>query len=131
MIHKHSISWFEIPVQDLDRAKQFYQSIFEIEMIDMEFPGFKMRIFPTEDPAKSVSGALVSTSPGFYNPSDTHGALIYLNANPDVQLILDRVEAAGGTILVPKTQISEDNGYMGIIKDTEGNRIGLHSNPLT
>ncbi len=45
--------------------------------------------------------------------------------------IMDRVEAAGGTILVPKTQISEDNGYMGIIKDTEGNRIGLHSNPLT
>ena len=79
----------------------------------------------------SVNGALVSTSPGFYNPSDTHGTLIYLNANPDVQLILDRVEAAGGTILVPKTQISEDNGYMGIIKDTEGNRIGLHSNPLT
>jgi len=47
MIHKHSISWFEIPAQDLDRAQKFYQTIFEIEMIAMEFPGFKMRIFPT------------------------------------------------------------------------------------
>ncbi len=130
MIHKHSISWFEIPAQDLDRAQKFYQTIFEIEMIAMEFPGFKMRIFPTEDPLDSISGALVSTTPGFYNPSDTDGTLIYLNANPDVQIILDKVEAAGGTILVPKTQISEDNGYMGIIKDTEGNRIGLHSVPL-
>lgn len=127
MIHKHSISWFEIPVQDLDRAQQFYQNIFDIEMISMEFPGFKMRIFPTEDPMDSISGALVSTSPGFYHPSATDGTLLYLNANPDVQIILDRVETAGGTILVPKTQISEQHGYMGIIKDCEGNRIGLHS----
>ena len=131
MIHKHSISWFEIPVLDISRAQNFYQTIFDIEMITMEFPGFNMRIFPTEDPMISVSGALVSTSPGFYNPSVSDGTLIYLNANPDVQVILDRVEAAGGTILVPKTHISDDHGYMGIIKDTEGNRIGLHSVPLT
>ena len=62
-------------------------------------------------------------------PKETNGTLLYLNANPDVQIILDRVEAAGGKVVVPKTEISPDYGYMGIFIDTEGNRIGLHSVP--
>ena len=53
-----------------------------------------------------------------------------VNANPDVQTILDRVEAAGGKILVSKTEISPEHGYMGVFVDTEGNRIGLHSVPV-
>jgi uncharacterized protein len=53
--------------------------------------------------------------------------LIYLNANPDVQNILSKVDAAGGKIVVPKTEISDAFGFMAIIIDTEGNRIGLHS----
>jgi predicted enzyme related to lactoylglutathione lyase len=55
--------------------------------------------------------------------------LLYLNANPDVGLILNKVEAAGGKIIMPKTEISPDNGFMGVFTDSEGNRIGLHSNP--
>jgi uncharacterized protein len=126
---KHAISWFEIPTQDLERAQQFYETIFQIQMIPMEFPGFKMRIFPTEDQMNSISGALVHTSPGFYENSATHGVLIYLNANPDVQIVLDRIEAAGGKIAVPKTQISEQHGHMAVFIDSEGNRIALHSVP--
>jgi hypothetical protein len=76
-----------------------------------------------------VGGALVY-SDGFHKPSATDGPLIYLNGNPDVQIILDRVEVAGGKIMVPKTQISEEYGYMAVIIDTEGNRIGLHSVPV-
>ncbi|MBK8348261.1 MAG: VOC family protein [Saprospiraceae bacterium] len=129
MIHQHAVSWFEIPTLDLDRAKIFYETIMEITLHPMEFPGFKMLIFPTLDPMNSISGALVSTSPGFYNPSLTDGVLIYLNANPDVQLVLDRVLGAGGDILIPKTQISEDHGFMAVIRDTEGNRIALHAVP--
>jgi uncharacterized protein len=125
---QHAISWFEIPSTDLDRATRFYETIFNIELFPMDMAEIKMRMFPLDDPATGVGGAVVHTE-GFYQPSDTHGTLIYLNANPDVQHVLDRVEAAGGKILVPKTEISPDYGYMGVFVDTEGNRIGLHSVP--
>jgi len=52
-----------------------------------------------------------------------------LNGNPDVQIILDRIEAAGGQILVPKTEISPEYGHMAVFLDSEGNRIALHSIP--
>ena len=55
--------------------------------------------------------------------------MIYLNGNPDVQKVLDKVEAAGGKILVPKTEISPEYGFMAVFIDSEGNRIGLHSIP--
>ena len=122
---KNAISWFEIPTNDLDRAQKFYEAIFGVELIPMELPNFKMRMFPIED-MMGVGGALVYAE-GFYKTSETDGVLIYLNANPDVQNVLDKVEAAGGTILVPKTMISPENGYMAVIKDTEGNRIAFHS----
>lgn len=75
-----------------------------------------------------VGGAIVYSG-GFHKPSTTDGPLIYLNANPDVQIILDRVEKAGGKILVPKTPISDEFGFMAVIVDSEGNRIALHSIP--
>ena len=68
-------------------------------------------------------------NPNFYKPSPTDGPLIYLNANPDVQNVLDKIEAAGGKIVVPKTEISPEYGHMAVFTDTEGNRIALHSIP--
>jgi predicted enzyme related to lactoylglutathione lyase len=124
---KHAISWFEIPTQDLDRAQRFYETIFDIKMVPLDLPGFQMRLFPIDDPMEGIGGTLVHTSPGFYRPSETDGPLVYLNANPEIQTILDRVVAAGGRILTPKTQISEDYGYMAVLVDSEGNRIALHS----
>lgn len=125
---KHAISWFEIPTTDLDRAQKFYETIFGITMIPMEMPNFKMRMFPLDDPMNGVGGALCH-SEGFYQSSATDGVLIYLNGNPDVQLVLDKVEAAGGKIVVPKTEISPEYGFMAVFIDTEGNRIALHSVP--
>jgi predicted enzyme related to lactoylglutathione lyase len=127
MIFKNAISWFEIPTEDLMRAQQFYEAIFDISMIPLDNPHIKMRMFPIEDPASNVGGAL--THAEFYKPSSTDGPLIYLNANPDVQRILDRVPAAGGQVVVPKTEITPEYGHMAVIIDTEGNRIGLHSVP--
>lgn len=124
-----SISWFEIPTKDIERAQKFYEAIFQTQLVSMDAAGFLMRIFPVEDMMKDVSGALVYNEE-FYACSDHAGSLIYLNANPDVQNVLDRVEAAGGSIIVPKTEISPEHGFMGIILDTEGNRIGLHSIPV-
>jgi uncharacterized protein len=125
MTFKNAISWFEIPATDLDRAQNFYETIFEISMTKLDLPNIKMRMFPLED-MMGIGGSVVDSG-GFHKPSSTDGPLIYLNANPDVQNILDKVEAAGGKILVPKTQISEEFGYMAVLLDTEGNRIGLHS----
>lgn len=86
-------------------------------------------MFPVDNMSTGVGGALVY-SDGFHTPSATEGPLIYLNANPDVQIVLDRVASAGGRVIVPKTQISPEYGYMAAFIDSEGNRIALHSAPV-
>ncbi len=128
MTFKNAISWFEIPAIDLARAQQFYETIFGITMIPLEMPNMKMRMFPLED-MMGVGGALCDTG-GFHKPSATDGPLIYLNANPDVQIVLDKVEAMGGKILVPKMAVGQ-YGFMAVFIDCEGNRIALHSVPAS
>jgi len=125
---QHAISWFEIGTTNLDRATKFYETIFGIQLNPLDMPNIKMRMFPLDDMMTGVGGALVDSG-GFHKPSATDGPLIYLNGNPDVQHVLDKVEAAGGKIMVPKTEISPEYGFMAVIMDTEGNRIALHSVP--
>jgi hypothetical protein len=127
MTFTNAISWFEIPADDLDRAQKFYEAIFDIKLVPLDMPQLKMRMFPVESPM-NIGGALCH-APGFYKPSATDGALIYLNANPDVQIVLDKIESAGGKIVVPKTEISPEYGHMAVFIDSEGNRIALHSIP--
>ncbi len=126
---QNAISWFEIPSSDLGRATKFYETIFGITLAPLDLDNIKMRMFPVDNPAAQVGGAVVYSG-GFYKPSATDGPLIYLNGNPDVQIVLDKVEKAGGKIMVPKTEISPEYGFMAVIIDTEGNRIGLHSVPV-
>ncbi|MET0394388.1 MAG: VOC family protein [Chitinophagaceae bacterium] len=125
---KHAISWFEIPATDLDRAAAFYETIFGFSLIPADMPGIRMRMFPVQD-MECVGGAIVATGDGLLTSSATDGVLIYLNGNPDLQNVLDKVEGAGGSIVLPKTEISPEYGYMALFTDTEGNRIGLHSAP--
>ena len=125
---KNAISWFEIPTTDIDRAQKFYETIFGISLAPMDMPGMKMRMFPLDNPMEGIGGTLVDSG-GFHKPSATEGPLIYLNGSPDVQNVLGKVEAAGGKVTVPKTEISPEYGYMGVFIDTEGNRIALHSVP--
>ncbi len=127
MVFTNAISWFEIPTKDLSRAQAFYEAIFDIKMAPLDTPQIKMRMFPLQDPM-GVGGALVYNDQ-FYKSSSTDGPLVYLNANPDVQLTLDKIEAAGGKILMPKTMISPEYGHMAMFLDTEGNRVALHSIP--
>lgn len=128
MSWKHAISWFEIPTTNLERAQKFYETIFGVTLAPMDLPNIRMRMFPVENMMEGIGGAIVDSG-GFHKPSATEGPLVYLNGNPDVQLVLDRVEGAGGKILVPKTQISDDIGHMAVFLDTEGNRIAIHSVP--
>jgi len=125
---QNAISWFEIPTTDIDRAQNFYETIFGIALIPMDMPNIKMRMFPLDDMMTQVGGALVESG-GFHIASATDGPLIYLNANPDVQNVLDKVVEAAGSIIVPKTEISPEHGYMAVFMDTEGNRVALHSMP--
>jgi len=127
MIFKNAISWFEIPTEDINRAQKFYEAIFDIQMIPMDMPQLQMRMFPLENPM-GVGGALTYAE-GFYKSSSTDGPLVYLNGNPDVQNVLDKIEAAGGKIVVPKTEISPEYGHMAVFIDSEGNRVALHSIP--
>ena len=127
MPYTNAVSWFEIPATDLGRAQKFYESIFGFTMIPMDFPNMQMRMFPVDGP-EGISGTLIDSG-GFHKPSATEGPLVYLNANPDVQLVLDKITAAGGQILVPKTEISPEHGFMAVFLDTEGNRVALHSVP--
>jgi predicted enzyme related to lactoylglutathione lyase len=122
----NAISWFEIGASNLERATAFYEAIFAIKLNPLDMENIRMRMFPLDDPMNGVGGAIVDSG-GFHKPSGTDGPLIYLNGNPDLQIILDRVEAAGGKIMLPKTEISPEYGFMAVIFDTEGNRIGLHS----
>lgn len=124
---KNAISWFEIPTTNLDRAQEFYETILGIQLIKLDLPNIRMRMFPLENQA-GVGGALCDSG-GFHKPSSTDGPLLYLNANPDVQQVLDRVESVGGKIVVPKTEISSEFGHMAVVIDSEGNRIAFHSVP--
>ena len=125
MAFVNAINWFEIPTNDLARATKFYETIFATKLIPMDTPSIQMRMFPLEDLMTGIGGAIVHSG-GFHKVSATDGPLVYLNGNPDVQIILDRIEAAGGQILVPKTEISPEYGHMAVFLDSEGNRIGLH-----
>jgi predicted enzyme related to lactoylglutathione lyase len=120
----NSINWFEIPVSDLQRAKHFYQVAFGIHMNETEMTGIKMAIFPYEMGSGKTSGALVESD--FHKPGQD-GAILYLNANPSMDAVLERIEAEGGKKLMAKTQISPEVGYMAFFLDSEGNRIALHS----
>lgn len=122
MQEQHMINWFEIPVSDFERARSFYETIFDISMTISEMQGYKMAFFPSFQ--GKISGAICFGEG--YIPSGA-GSLLYLNANPDVNLVLDRATSAGGRIIVPKTLISAEMGYYAFIVDTEGNRIALHS----
>jgi len=116
------INWFEIPVEDFDRALMFYSRLLEVIIQKEEVGDSIMGFFPSDD--KNVSGAIVKGSN--YQPGNT-GVLIYLDGGNDLQDILNRVEASGGKVLVQKTLITEEIGYMAIFTDTEGNRLALHS----
>lgn len=116
---KAQIQWFELPTENLERAKSFYESILGIEMQIMDFGDFRMALF-SDEPG---SGALVHHK-AFYYPSEK-GALMYLHVGDEMDAVLEKVAPNGGTIVVPKRLISEERGHMAVLQDTEGNRVGV------
>ncbi len=122
---KNAINWFEIPVNDYERAKKFYSEVLGETITDhhMEDKNIKYGIFPYEMESHKVGGAIVEMEG--VNPS-ADGSTVYLNGGDDLAGPLSRVESAGGTVIMPKTDIDE-NGFIAQFIDTEGNRVALHS----
>jgi predicted enzyme related to lactoylglutathione lyase len=120
----NALNWFEIPAVDIQRAKKFYETIFGIQMDLQTMMGIDMASFPMDNGNGKASGAVVKGE--MYKPS-MEGAVIYLNANPNMDNVISKIEGAGGKMLMPKTQITPEIGYMAFFADTEGNRVALHS----
>jgi predicted enzyme related to lactoylglutathione lyase len=119
---KSHISIFEIPATEISRAVDFYQTILNIKIEKMDMPGMQMGIFPYE--GYTATGVIIEAEG--YKPS-ADGVTIYLNGGDDLQVILGKVENNGGKILVPKTLHADESGYFALFLDSEGNKIGLHS----
>jgi len=116
------INWFEIPASDFERAVGFYEKVFDVTLERQSMDGAQMGMFPHKDP--TTGGAV--TKMGMLEPGSA-GTLIYLDATPDVAPVLSRAKANGGQILMDKTLICDNVGYIGIFIDSEGNRIGVHA----
>jgi uncharacterized protein len=118
----NALNWFEIPAQDFDRAVNFYEKLLQITLKRENFAGMPNAMFPYQE--NGVGGAVAQVP---YARSGNDGVIIYLNT-PTMEIFdaaLAQVEALGGAILMPKTNIG-DPGHMALIRDTEGNRVGLN-----
>ena len=120
----NSINWFEIPVLNFDRAKEFYSRIYDYEMHEMMMGSLRMGFLPMDPDSQGVGGAIVQGD-GFVPTA--LGTKVYLNGGDDLLTVLNRVIAAGGEIILPKTKINVEIGYYAVFEDTEGNHISLHS----
>jgi uncharacterized protein len=116
------VTWFEIPVHDMDRAKKFYEAVLNTNIHVVEFGGLLMGWFPFDNPdAPGSSGSLIKHEE--YVPS-YQGTLIYFGVE-EINDVTPRIEKAGGKVLNPKTSIGEF-GFVAHFEDTEGNRVALH-----
>lgn len=123
------ITWFEIPVLDTARAKKFYETILDIEMRTQHFPETdeELTFFPSipgviQASSGRVTGALVRNARS--KPS-AEGTTVYLNAYPVLQTVIDKIAAAGGKVIVPRTEIPA--GFIAVFIDTEGNKVAIHA----
>lgn len=124
---RNMVGWFEIPVNDMDRAIKFYETVFDISISKHQMGPLFMGWFPSLEDKPGAQGSLVY-HPGFYKPSENLGVVIYFTSQAgDLAVELSRVEQAGGKVLQPKTLIAEDIGYMALFLDSEGNRVAIHS----
>ena len=123
----NALNWFEIPVLDFSRAKKFYETIFDYQMPENQMGPARMGFLLFDFQNGKVGGAIVHY-PEFYTPQ-SNGTLVYLNCEPDLEPVLDKVEAAGGKIIQVKSENSAEQrlGFSALILDTEGNRVALHS----
>ncbi len=119
---RNPIIWFEIYVQDMDRAKKFYESVFQTKLEKISSPGMEMWSFPMQMDKVGAAGSLVKMQ-GV--PSGGNTTIVYFSCD-DCSVEEARAEKAGGKVFKKKMSIGE-SGFISLVYDTEGNMIGLHS----
>jgi uncharacterized protein len=122
MKNVNPVGWFDIYVSNLDRAKKFYEAVFNIQLVDLPIEWGRQSLFPSDNAGLNISGALVEKADMIVGGNNT---IVYF-VSEDCINEEARVEKAGGKIIKPKMSIGEF-GFISIIIDTEGNTIGLHS----
>lgn len=118
----NAVGWFEIYVQDMNRAKAFYESVFKIQLERLESPGIEMWAFSMQPEATGASGALVRMEGC---PSGGNSTLVYFIC-ADCSVEAKRASTQGGKVFKEKFSIGQ-YGFIALVTDTEGNMIGLHS----
>lgn len=118
----NNMVWFELPVSDLSRATDFYETVFATKLkIDERFP--ELAMFPRVNET-AVTGALAIMSG---QKSSTDGAVVYLNCDGQLDAVLKRAQAAGGALLEEVAQLPGGMGWIAQFRDLDGNRVGLHA----
>ena len=118
----NAVNWFEIPATDLDRAKNFYETVFGCKLTDTAMGPTNMAMFPMEPGAANAPGAIIKGEG--YVPSHA-GSMVYFSVE-DIEGTLSKISKNGGSVLNPKMGIGE-NGFVATFNDCEGNRVALHS----
>jgi predicted enzyme related to lactoylglutathione lyase len=117
----NAVTWFELPVADMRRARSFYETLLNAQM--QEFPGEEpCFIFPAEP--QGVGGSLIERK-GMKPAAE--GTMVYLNVDGKLDATLERAKNLGAKLLVPRTAIPGGFGYFACLLDSEGNHFGLHS----
>ncbi|SEW54764.1 VOC family protein [Chitinophaga arvensicola] len=122
MKNVNPVCWFDIHVSNLARAKKFYETVFNIQLVDLPEKWGKQSAFPSDYEGLNISGALVEQE---NRAAQGNNTIIYF-ASADCVTEESRVEKANGKVIQPKTSIGEF-GFISILTDTEGNTIGIHS----
>lgn len=116
------VGWFEIYVQDIPRAKAFYENVFSIKLEDLKMPGIEMWTFPMDHEATGAPGAIIKMEGC---PSGGNSTIVYFVCE-DCAVEENKASIHGGKIFKEKYSIGE-YGFISLVTDTEGNMIGLHS----
>jgi predicted enzyme related to lactoylglutathione lyase len=119
---KDAVNWFELYVADFDRAKRFYEGILQTSLQEFEMENCRMAMFPYDN-MNGVGGSITKMNGVAPGPG---GTLVYLNVEGDLDGVLKRTPSAGGSVVKPRTSIGQ-HGFIAVVKDTEGNSVGLHS----
>ena len=124
-MERNMVGWFEIPVTDMERAKAFYAKVFGVEFESSEMGPSELAMFPGLEGKPGAAGALIKGEE--YHKPSLDGVQVFFTAHSgDLSNELARVREAGGKVLKEKVSIGK-YGFLAFFKDTEGNRLGLHS----
>jgi uncharacterized protein len=121
-----NVVWFELPVTNLDRATQFYETVFDTKLAtDQRFPG--IAIFPRRHETATTGALAVTHDPQIEGRPSTDGAVVYLNCDGELDAVLKRAKAAGGELLQEVAQLPGEMGWIAQFRHLDGNRVGLHA----